>query len=97
VAAGVATAKDAKVGDAKAGETKDAKDTKGTTGLSGFRKGFGSALGEYMEKTENSAKSTQDALFQGVHRRRGGTAELREDGQVQLQEIWPSRSSPISR
>lgn len=62
VAAGVATAKDAKVGDAKAGETKDAKDTKGTTGLSGFRKGFGSALGEYMEKTENSAKSTQDAF-----------------------------------
>ncbi|HWV11569.1 MAG TPA: phage tail tape measure C-terminal domain-containing protein, partial [Pseudomonas sp.] len=62
VAAGVATAKDAKAGDAKAGETKDAKDTKGTTGLSGFRKGFGSALGEYMEKTENSAKSTQDAF-----------------------------------
>lgn len=62
VIAGVATAKDAKAGDTKAGETKDAKDTKGTTGLSGFRKGFGSALGEYMEKTENSAKSTQDAF-----------------------------------
>ncbi|MDA5337236.1 phage tail protein [Stenotrophomonas maltophilia] len=60
--AGVSTAKDAKAGDAKAGETKDAKDTKGATGLSGFRKGFGSALGEYMEKTENSAKSTQDAF-----------------------------------
>lgn len=59
---GVPTAKDAKAGDAKAGETKDAKDTKGATGLSGFRKGFGSALGEYMEKTENSAKSTQDAF-----------------------------------
>jgi len=58
-AAGVSTPKDAKAGDAKAGETKDAK---GTTGLSGFRKGFGSALGEYMEKTENSAKSTQDAF-----------------------------------
>ncbi|AYA92852.1 phage tail protein [Stenotrophomonas sp. Pemsol] len=62
-AAAVSTPRDAKAGDAKAGETKDAKDTKGTTGLSGFRKGFGSALGEYMEKTENSAKSTQDAFF----------------------------------
>jgi phage-related minor tail protein len=61
-AAAVSTPRDAKAGDAKAGETKDAKDTKGTTGLSGFRKGFGSALGEYMEKTENSAKSTQDAF-----------------------------------
>ncbi|WP_315898879.1 phage tail tape measure C-terminal domain-containing protein [Stenotrophomonas maltophilia] len=61
-AAAVSTPRDAKAGDAKAGETKDAKDTKGTTGLSGFRKGFGSALGEYMAKTENSAKSTQDAF-----------------------------------
>lgn len=64
-AAGLPASKDAKAGDAKAGGIKDAKDTKdakAATGLSGFRKGFGSALGEYMEKTENSAKSTQDAF-----------------------------------
>ncbi|MBA0100703.1 phage tail protein [Stenotrophomonas indicatrix] len=61
-AAGVAAPKDAKAGDAKAGDTKGGKDDKDTKGFSGFRKGFGSALGEYMEKTENSAKTTQDAF-----------------------------------
>lgn len=48
--------------DAKAGDGKGGKDDKDAKGLSGFRKGFGSALGDYMEKTENSAKSTQDAF-----------------------------------
>lgn len=50
-AAGVAAPKDAKAGDAKAGDTKGGKDDKDAKGFSGFRKGFGSALGEYMEKT----------------------------------------------
>ncbi len=80
---------------AKAGETKDAKDTKGTTGLSGSARASAARSGEYMEKTENSAKSTQDAFSKASPAQRR-TAELREDGKSNYKDL-PRRSSPISR